>query len=548
MTARASARLLVKLMRPAIWDDAHRRRLVLVLASMALLSGLMGIVWPLATRAAVDLLVDANWGRFLIYCGLLAGAFASQTTIGYLSTKLSAILVHGLVRSLRERCYASHLICAATGRSDIGDGLVTINSDCARVGSLSVGIITTVSVTLLSFLGTVLAMAAMSPPLLLLCLLPTILLAWFYATYEPSLVAGSQRQREAAGRLSAIVKDHLDKAQVLRGLRAEATSVESVGARLEECMEADVGLALVQARLQFVASGVSLLGQMLVLIYGGILLLERSITLGTVFAFGTLFSSLFGPVSLLWAVRGALSAGAPSIERVYRALLQDELAELPRILTDIECLTMQLSRELVPGCAVGLTGPVGAGKSTLCLALMIRAWRSPPGSKVLRSVVYLPQNAQLPHGTVRSLLTMGLRRVPSDEQLAASLSLVLLGHRIKLLPHGLDTEIGPTGIGFSAGETQQLLLARTLLEDYDLLILDEATSSLDTKTALTILVCLKNRVCLSGGRLLLVTHRQAEVDLLDRHLQLEEGTLHLCTAESEITKFSREIAGAGLES
>lgn len=547
MTARASARLLVEIMTPTIWDDLRQRQLLFILTVMALLSGLMGLVWPLATRTAIDLLVEASWGRFLIYCGLLAGAVASQATVSYLSTRLSANLVYGLVRSLRERSYTNHLLLAAIGPSDTGDSLVTINGDCGRVGSLTIGIISSVSVTLLSFLGTVVAMALMSPPLLLLSILPAILLAWLYATHEPSLVAGSQRQRVAAGRLSAIVKDHLDNARVLRGLRGEASSVESVGARLEDCMGAGIGLAFIQARLQFIASGVLLLGQLLVLVYSGALLLAGSITLGTVFAFGTLFSRLLGPVGALWGLRNTLNTAAPSIERVHRSLFRDQMAELPQTIADIDRLIDRVRSEFASGCTIALTGPVGAGKSTLCLALMIKSWRGEPGNQALRAVLYLPQNAQLPRGTVRSILTMGLRAAPSDAQLAASLSAVFLSQRMRLLQHGLDTEIGPGGTDFSAGETQQLFLARTLLDDYDLLILDEATSSLDPETALAILKHLKQRVRLSRGRLLVVTHQQAEVDLMDRHVRLEGGQLYLRDVKSEVPTFSSKAAGSDLE-
>jgi ABC-type multidrug transport system fused ATPase/permease subunit len=525
LAARTSAKYLLRLLRPALWEDIRQRKSLGALVLMACISGVMGLVWPLATRTAIDLLVEASWSRFLIYCAVLTTALASQAVVGYYSSMISSVLVQGFVRSLRDRCFASHLAFAAFGRSETGESLVTMINDCGRVGSLSVGIVSSVSVTLLALIGTVAAMAVMSPVLLMLCVVPTVVLAWAYQSMEPQLIQRSQREREAAGRLSSIAKDHLDKARVLRGLRGEVHSLEAIRVKLDECRDSSIGLAMTHARLQLIASSISIVGQLLVLAYGGVLFLSDSITLGTVFAFGALFSRLFGPVGSLWGIRGSLNSAAPSIERVYRSLFGDQAPELPRILDNLGGLVQAVNAELTPGRCVGLTGPVGAGKSTICLALMIESWQASAGEGPQQAVLYLPQNAQLPRCTVRAILTMGRGSAIPDSHLMEALEIVRLAPRIRAYPQGLDIELGPSGVDLSAGETQQLLLARAALDSYDLVILDESTSSLDTQTALGILAHLKGCIRSTGGRVLVVTHRREEIAVLDGQLILEGGAL-----------------------
>jgi|GEM_PF-7004269 len=547
LTAQEVARHLLRLLIPVVWDEPRQRRSVVILVLMACISGVMGLVWPLATRSAVDLLVEASWSRFLAYCAILTAALASQAVVGYYSSRMSTVLVQHFVRFLRDRCYASHLAHAAFGRSETGESLVLMTSDCGRVGSLAIGIVSGTTVTLLALLGTVVAMALMSPMLLVLCAVPTLILAWVYQVMEPQLLQGSQRERVAAGRLSTIVKDHLDKATVLHGLRGGTHSLNSIRARLNECRDASTELAVTHARLQLTVSFISITGQLMVLAYGGVLFLGGAITLGTVFAFGALFSRLFGPVGSLWGIRGSLNSTAPSVERVYRSLHGTDAPQLPTVLRDIEGLLSRVRSELAPGCIVGLTGPVGAGKSTICLAMMTDTAQSALRDGCQQSVLYLPQNARLPRGTLRAVLTMGLDPDLAEASLVEALADARLIERVRALPEGLDTELGPGGVELSAGETQQLLLARSLIDSYDLIILDETTSSLDTDTALHILARLKNRLESTRGRALVVTHRSDETAVLDRRLVLEGNRVSLVGAQEAGTSSAPLIAADDLE-
>ncbi|MDQ7794318.1 MAG: ATP-binding cassette domain-containing protein [bacterium] len=130
-----------------------------------------------------------------------------------------------------------------------------------------------------------------------------------------------------------------------------------------------------------------------------------------------------------------------------------------------------------------------------------------------------------------------------------ALDSVDLTARVMSFPGGIDTSLGANNVELSAGETQKLLLARAALAHYDLLILDEALSSLDSATALMILRRLKDTFCRGNrGGVLLVTHRESEVALMDEYYTLENGELrsaetlkHPCGSSGGATQ--AEVAG-----
>lgn len=200
-----------------------------------------------------------------------------------------------------------------------------------------------------------------------------------------------------------------------------------------------------------------------------------------------------------------------------------------------------LSLELPPGARVALVGPTGAGKSSL-VNVLLRFWeyeegsiaavwpggkqielRSLPGDQARRLFSVMPQSPYLFHATLRENLQLAAPdNVELPEPLLVdALRAAQLGPLLDSLPDGLDTTVGETGKQLSMGEIRRVALARTLLREAPIYILDEPTESLDSDTADTVLTAVADR--LKGRTLLLVSHREKDLAIADRVVRITAG-------------------------
>jgi ABC-type multidrug transport system fused ATPase/permease subunit len=211
-----------------------------------------------------------------------------------------------------------------------------------------------------------------------------------------------------------------------------------------------------------------------------------------------------------------------------------------------------ISFTLRPGRAVAVVGPSGAGKSTL-LQLAARAWdptggqirlggrdlRSYPWGALATVIGSVGQDAYLFSATLRQNLELG-RPTATETELRAVLEQVGLTDLLASLPHGLDTWIGDDGVRLSGGERQRLSLARTLLQDTPILLLDEVTANLDPDSERLVFEIVEE---LAHERAVLVaTHRVDHLGWADDVLVLEGG--HIADGESVIRPRSASVVGS----
>jgi len=297
---------------------------------------------------------------------------------------------------------------------------------------------------------------------------------------------------------------------------------------------------------------IGIFGSALLLGIGGHMVIEHKLTLGALVAFFLYLNRFFQPIQLLVQQYNALQQGRSSVIRL-RELLQtpptvDERAdavELPTIEGRItfehvsfgygpdNLVLHDVNLEIAPGESVAFVGPTGAGKSTM--AKLANRFYDPTSGRVLldgvdiRTVTLhslrsqlgvVPQEAFLFAGSIRTNLSFG-RTTITDREIEEAIDVVGLHELVERLPEGLDTVIHERGQTLSAGERQLLALARAFLARPRVLILDEATSSLDLQSE-TVIEKALDRI-LEGRSAILIAHRLTTAQRADRIVVIDEG-------------------------
>jgi len=297
---------------------------------------------------------------------------------------------------------------------------------------------------------------------------------------------------------------------------------------------------------------IGILGQALLLGIGGHMVLRHQLSVAALIAFFLYLNRFFNPIQLLVQQYNSLQQGRSSIIRL-RELLEtpptvderDDATELPaiegRVTFDHVSFAYQpgqevlhdVNLEIAPGESVAFVGPTGAGKSTM--AKLANRFYDPTEGRVLvdgvdvRTVTLrslrsqlgvVPQEAFLFAGSIRTNLSFG-RTTITDEEINDAVDVVGLRDLVERLPEGLDTIVHERGQTLSAGERQQLALARAFLARPRVLILDEATSSLDLQSE-TVIERALDRL-LEGRSAILIAHRLTTAQRADRIVVIDDG-------------------------
>ncbi|HET9089791.1 MAG TPA: ABC transporter ATP-binding protein [Acidimicrobiales bacterium] len=308
---------------------------------------------------------------------------------------------------------------------------------------------------------------------------------------------------------------------------------------------------------------IGILGQGLLLGIGGRMVLEHRLSVGALIAFFLYLNRFFQPIQLLVQQYNSLQQGRSSITRL-RGLLNEapsvpekpgapDLASIEGRITfehvgfgydPARPVLEDVSLEIAPGESVAFVGPTGAGKSTL--AKLANRFYDPTTGRVLidgvdlrevtlaslrRQIGVVPQEPFLFAGTIRSNVRFG-RPGATDDEVNEALEVVGLAGLIERLPEGADTEVHERGQTLSAGERQLLALARAFLARPRVLILDEATSSLDLASE-TIVEAALDRV-LEGRSAILIAHRLTTAQRADRIVVVEGGRVSDVGTPSEL--------------
>jgi subfamily B ATP-binding cassette protein MsbA len=524
-----------------------------------LLSTAVGLAFPLIVRELLDAAFLVNDSGLLnqIALGLL-GLFAVQGVVNFGQSYLTASVSERVVADLRRDVFASlvHQPPGFFASRRVGELTSRLSSDSGLVqGVLRFGVPELVRQGI--FLAGALVLVTVTHPRLTLVTLTAIpfaiLVGWFFGRRVRHLSTTIQdRLAEAASRAEQV----FTQIRTVQSFTREGHEARTYGAEVDRARDEGLRRAVARASLTGAVTFAAFGAVVVVLWEGGRLVLAGELTPGTLVAFLLYAVTISGAITSLAGFWSNLQEAAGAARRIFE-LLDHPVAiespsdpkplsrptrgvvryeevtfrygeELPRVLDGID-LTLE------EGATVALVGSSGAGKSTLA-SLIPRFFDVEDGLVSLDGVDVrelslhelrgeigiVPQEPMLFAGTLRENLIYG-RLDATDEQVRAAARAAHAAEFIADLPDGLDQVIGERGVTLSAGQRQRVAIARVILERPRLLILDEASSSLDSESEELVQDALER--LMEGLTTLVIAHRLSTVVRADRIMVLDQGTI-----------------------
>ncbi len=563
----------------------YRGRLIVLLVLIALASSLtivparlIGLIVDTlsATTAEQPLARDAAQGRITLLAGGLVGAAIGTGLLSvgqrYYSSWIGEQLIHDLRRALFD--HVQRMPLAFFTRTQTGALISRLNNDVVGAQSALTGTFGTLAANTVQVLATVGLMLAINWQLTLLTLtvLPFFVLA----------AKGVGRRLQGLTRESMTLNAEMNTFMTERFNVAGALVVKLFGRPTEETdtfgssarRVADIGVqTAVVGRVFFVLlSLMGALGTAAVYYVGGRLALSGTLSVGDVVTFGALVGQAYSPLAALSNAPVEVLTALVSFDRVFEILdIEHPIADAPgavdlvdpegRVVFDDVSFAYPTARESTvssldswadvmddrpgelvlqgvsfvaePGQTVALVGPSGAGKSTV-LSLVSRLYDVGGGSvsidshdvrsltlqSLAASIGVVSQDPHMFHDTIRANLRFAKPTALDDEIIAACRS-AQIHDVIAGLPDGYDTVVGDRGYRLSGGEKQRLAIARVLLKDPAIIVLDEATSHLDSDNEERIQAALTT--ALEGRTSLVIAHRLSTIVDADQILVVEDG-------------------------
>ncbi len=534
------------------------KRQVALSALLLLLTLLVDLTPPYLQKLLVDNVLIPH-GNLPVFYALLGALIASKLLLTGIQVSrfwLSAWLGNKVIVDVRKRLF-EHLQALSLSfydRRTLGSVLSRITNDTGALYETLVDAIPMLLSQGLLLIAIPIVMFVLNWQVALLTLLPIPVILLLVRKFRTRIMRVWRRYWHNWSRLSGALTGVLGGMRIVKAFNAEQREVERFSKRIQDLANTAYTAETVWATFfPLITLSVSI-GAVLIWFVGGLAVLNRTLTYGELIAFITYLAMLQGPLQVLTRVVDWTSRGLTAAERVFEVL--DTLPEVrppknPVILPEVKghirfenvSFGYQVAHEVIhdvsfeahPGEMIGIVGPSGSGKTTL-MNLLLRFYDPTEGritldgvdlrdidTAQLRKVIsVVPQDPYLFPGSIRHNIAYGNPDASPEEIIACAKS-ANAHNFIVHFPDGYDSHVGERGQRLSGGERQRIAIARAILHNPKILILDEATSSVDTEAERAIQQAIQN---LTPGRtVFVIAHRLSTLQNAHRILVLSEGRL-----------------------
>ena len=503
-----------------------------------------------------------------------AGFFFTRMTMRVYETRVASRMRLDFYAHLQRLPFSYY------DRVDSGDIITRAVSDLNRARMFAgVGVTETVRILGL-YIAIIVGMALTSATLTLMIVPVLVVLAGMSIWYGSVVRPMWQRIQQQQATLTRVLSENLNGVRVVKAFAKEHAETEAFDRAAGELFDLSMRPAILRARLMPSMLAVAGIGTVIVLGVGGRLALEGAVSVGVLVAFYYYFARLIPPTQQLGFVVQRIAIAIASGGRVFELLDEPVRVASPpdghaparvdgRIEFDgvdlsygrREPVLRDVSAKVSAGSVIGIVGPTGSGKSSL-VQLIPRYYDATAGTVRLdgvdvrefdlatlrRQVAIVPQDAMLFSDTVRNNVAYGDPGADTDRIVAAARDAQALDF-IEDLPEGFETVVGERGVGLSGGQRQRVTIARALLTEAPVLILDDATASVDTQTERRIQEALRARA--QGRTTFVISQRVSSVQSADQILVIEDGRVTYTGTHDELAArpgFYRDLVQRQLHS
>jgi ATP-binding cassette subfamily B protein/subfamily B ATP-binding cassette protein MsbA len=521
----------------------------------AIAGTLMVVVFPAVTREVLDVVVpNAQWDRLTPLALMALGAYFAQHLFNSLRIQLNNTFEQKVIYDLRSDIYQrlQTLPLRWFDNRPTGDIMTTVSEDIPSVERVLIDGIEQGLVSVLQIVVVGIFMFQADAQLALYALIPIPFLAAGALGYTMSSKDRHRAVRKASSAMNSLLHDNVAGMRQIKAYAMEREEHARFNAASEGLKKATLHVMRIWAIYRPGMHFLSSVGMVIVLWLGAHALKEGRIAAGDLAAFLLLLKFFYDPIESLHQLNQIIQGGRAAGERVFDIIDAEPETdtssgrELPAVLGHVRYENVSFSYgsiptvqkidlEARPGQTIALVGPTGAGKSTL-INLLTRFYEYSEGvitidgipvhelnkNSLRQQIGYVTQESFMFNGTVRENLRIG-RRDATEEQLWDVLKSANAEEFVKRLPKQLDTHVGERGVKLSVGEKQRLSIARALLRNPPILLLDEATASVDTETERQIQAALDR--LMEGRTSFVIAHRLSTVRHADRIYVLEQGKI-----------------------
>lgn len=520
-------------------------------------TNLCGLAIPWLLKLAIEELQQPASGRFTPgeYGAMIAAAAVGQGIIRVFSRTTLLNAGRRIEYLLREDLYGKLLTLDRTYFSNwrTGDILSRLANDLTNVRMLlGFGVLSVLN-TFIVYTAALILLTRISPFLTICAIAPFPLMIFIVKKLSASMFKTSKRMQEALSRLTTRVEENVSAAAVVKAYCREDGEIETFRQACDGYSDASMAVAKIRGFMLPIMASTGAFGTLIILFVGGAQVVSGELTLGGFVAFNGYLAMLVWPTIMLGWILNLVQRGAASMARLGEILNAGAEVVEPtdpvdpgEIRGEIEFRNLTFSYgatemlrgitlKIPAGSRIGIVGVVGSGKSTL-VRMIPRLFPVPDGTvfidgvdlnrlsleKIRAAVGFVPQEGFLFSRSIAENIAYG-KPGAGREEIERAVKIAGLAGDVARFPQGLETLVGERGVTLSGGQRQRVSIARALLKEPSILVLDDPLSAVDADTEEEILSALSGYY---GERtVLIVSHRLSPLRGCDQIIVLEQGAI-----------------------
>ncbi|AGK55559.1 ABC transporter ATP-binding protein [Bacillus sp. 1NLA3E] len=529
-------------------------KLIIIIALLLSVSTtVVGLFVPLFTKNLINDFSISSLSQGKIV--MLGGAIIVQALAGGISIYLLNQVGQSVIAGIRERLWKKLLVLPVSyyDEHQTGETVSRMTNDTGVVKDLITNHLTSFFTGIISIVGSIIAMLFLDWKMTLLMFTAIPLSFAIIMPLGRKMHTISKGMQDETARFTSMINQVLSEVRLVKSSNAETIESKNGKNGITKLLQFGLKEAKIQALITPLVSLVIMVLLVVILGYGGMRVSTGALTPGDLVAFIMYLFPIVMPVAQLTAFFTQFQKALGATERIITILDEEkEIDDSNLTIEDVnqpihvdhmtfsykngDAVIKDISFTVEPGKVTAIVGPSGSGKTTL-FSLFERFYQPQSGSIKLgnkpineysllswRSQFgYVSQESSLLAGTIRDNLCYGINREVRDEELHRVAKMAYADQFIEQLPNGYDTEVGERGVKLSGGQRQRIAIARALLRDPKILMLDEATSSLDSKSEIVVQKALEN--LMKGRTTLVIAHRLSTVVNADRIFFFDKGTI-----------------------